>query len=161
MKLILRFVLGASLFFCGYVQANDSDAYSKVVSVGGNGVTVRHTQSNWLYGINYSLSEADSDYSGSETASDITVIIGRRFYLDNNDVRSFIDSDLRISHDFSDYGANSYGIFTGYGLEQVLSEVISVGGAIGITLHHYDTGNYKSTSLSGPSGRIFVSYYFN
>lgn len=161
MKLILRFVLGASLFFCGYAQANDSDAYSKVVSVGGNGVTVRHTQSNWLYGINYSLSEVDSDYGGSETASDLAVIIGRRFYLDDNNVRSFIDSDLRISHDFSDDGLNSYNFFIGYGLEQVLSEVISVGGAIGINLYHYDGVNHKSTSLSGPSGRIFVSYYFN
>lgn len=58
-------VIGVSI--CGVSQAENGREYSSVVSVGGNGVTIRDTDSNWFYGANYSLSENKSDFNGSDT----------------------------------------------------------------------------------------------
>lgn len=146
---------------CGLVQAGDGSDYSKVVSIGGNGVTIRDTESNWFYGFNYSLSEADTDYQGSDTTHDLSVTVGRRFYLNNDDVKSFIDSEFGVLDNLSSTSRRSYRVFTGYGIEAFVSSAMSVGGSVGVSLNRYESEDYNNTSLSGPSGRLFVSYYFN
>ena len=85
MNYFLTLIVVSSISFCGFSQAENGSGYLKVVSVGGNGVTVRDTESNWFYGADYSLSENDSDYSGSETSHEVSAIVGRRVYLDNKD----------------------------------------------------------------------------
>ncbi len=149
MSFISKLVVVVSVSCCGFVQANDMGDYSKVVSVGGDGVTIRHTESNLFYGVNYSISEKDSDYSNRGTEHDLTITIGRRFYLNDNEIRNFIDGGLSISHELSDNDARYYRLFTGYGIEKFISEAISIGGSVGVNLSYYDGRNYNSTSLSG------------
>ncbi len=161
MNYFLTLIVVSSISFCGFSQAENGSEYSKVVSVGGNGVTVRDTESNWFYGAGYSLSENDSDYSGSETSHDVFAIVGHRVYLNNKDIRSFVDGTFSLSHNFSDSERTSYRVSSVYGIERFISDEVSVEASIGVALNHYDSGSYKSTSLSGPLGRFSMSYYFN
>ena len=161
MSFISKLVVAVSVSCCGFVQASDIGEYSKVVSVGGEGVTIRDVENNWFYGLNYSLSETDDDYSGSKTEHDLTVIIGQRFYFSDDEIRTFIDGGLSVSHELSDNDARSYRIFTDYGIETFISKAVSIGGSVGLRLSHYDSKGYDNTRLSGPNGKLFMSYYFN
>ncbi len=154
-------IIVVSVSFCGASQAENGSEYSEVVSIGGNGVTIRDTESNWFYGANYSLSEDDSDYSGSDTSHYLSAVVGHRVYLNNKKVRSFVDGVVNISHQFSDSDYNSYQVSTVYGIETFISDEVSIEGSVGVSLRHFDGEGYNSTSLSGPFGRFSMSYYFN
>jgi hypothetical protein len=152
-------VIGVSI--CGVSQAENGREYSSVVSVGGNGVTIRDTDSNWFYGANYSLSENKSDFNGSDTSHDLSAIVGHRVYLNNKEIRSFVDGAISISHNMSDSDYTSYRVSTEYGIERFISDEVSIEAAVGVALKHFDGDTYSSTTLTGPLGRFSMSYYFN
>ncbi len=154
-------IVAVGVSFCGVSQAEYGNEYSKVVSIGGNGVTIRDTDSNWFYGANYSLSEDDFDSNGSDTTHDLSVIIGHRVYLNNKGVRSFIDGAVNLSHKISDRDYTYYRVSTVYGIESFISDEVGIEGSVGVALSHYDGKGYNSTSLTGPFGRFSMSYYFN
>ena len=161
MKSSLKLLIVFGALFCEFSQAEDGSEYSKVVSIGGNGVTIRDTESNWFFGADYSLSEEDSDFSGSDTSHNLSAIIGKRVYLNNEITQSFIDSSFSISKNISDSDYESYRISTAYGIERFISEAVSVEASIGVALNYYDGETYNSTRLSIPFGKFSMSYYFN
>jgi len=154
-------IVAVGISFCEIAQAENGSEYSKVVSIGGNGVTIRDMDSNWFYGANYSLSEDDFDSNGSDTTHDLSVIIGHRVYLNNKGMRSFIDGAVNVSHKISDRDYTYYRVSTVYGIESFISDEVSIEGSVGVALSHYDGKGYNSTSLTGPFGRFSMSYYFN
>lgn len=155
----LIIVVGVS--FCGVAQAGNGSEYSKVASIGGNGVTIRDTESNWFYGANYALSKNESDYSDSETSHHLSAVVGHRIYLDNKKVRRFVDGVVNISHGFSDSDYNSYRVSAVYGIETFIFDEVSIEGSVGVSLDHFDSEGYNTTSFTGPFGRLAMSYYFN
>jgi len=154
-------IIVVSVSFCGVSQAENGSEYSKVVSIGGNGVTIRDTESNWFYGANYSLSEDKSDFNGSDTSHDLSAIVGHRVYLNNKETRSFVDGAISISHNISDSDYTSYRVSTVYGIERFISDEVSIEASVGVALSHFDGETYNSTRLTGPFGRFSMSYYFN
>ena len=154
-------IVAVGVSFCGVSQAEYGNEYSKVASIGGNGVTIRNTDSNWFYGANYYLSEVESDYNGSDTSHELSAIVGHRVYLNNKGIRSFVDGAVNVAHEISDRGHNYYRVSTVYGVESFISDEVSIEGSVGAALSHYDGEGYNSTSLSGPFGRFSMSYYFN
>jgi hypothetical protein len=161
MNYFLTLIVVSSISFSGLSQAENGSDYSKVVSVGGNGVTVRDTENNWFYGADYSLTERDSDFSSSETSHSLSGIIGHRVYLNNDEIRSFVDGAFKLSHTFSDSDFTSYKVSGAYGIERFISKEMSVEASIGIALSHDDAESDNFTRVSGPLGRLSMSYYFN
>ncbi|EAT13882.1 hypothetical protein HF888_10620 [Bermanella marisrubri] len=161
MKYFSALIACVGVSLCGISQAEGDSEYSKVLSIGGNGVTIRDTESNWFYGANYTFSEEDSDYYNSDTSHELSAVIGKRIYLNNEKARSFVDGVVDVSHHFSDSDYSSYRISAVYGLETFISSVVSIEGSVGASIIYADGTSSNYTRLSVPFGRFSLSYYFD
>lgn len=152
------------------VQADESGERVWVAGVGSDGLMLRRNLSDdgaLLLGVYYSGSDFSADV-GTGKSLYLRIEAGYRKYMDNDDLRSFLDTSVMYAHPSSSTTGNVYsgedpvytGLIVAYGLEKHLSEAFSIEGSIGVRVTHIEDSSSKQTAVSAPISHVAVNYYF-